>query len=134
VAAADATECVLRTIGDELLSGEPYEPIAVDGDLARRPAAGGLPTKRAVAHADLRMPTYDLELDSLTQAAAFNHVASPFFDPIVCTFFACARFTYWWGHFIGDILGRAPGVQLTFTLNISSLTLVVVRFVSFLIR
>lgn len=38
--------------------------------------------------------------------------------PIVCTFFAVARLVYWWGYLRSGTLGRAPGVQLTFTLNV----------------
>jgi uncharacterized membrane protein YecN with MAPEG domain len=39
--------------------------------------------------------------------------------PILCVFFALARFVYWWGYLRRGTLGRAPGVQLTFTLNIA---------------
>lgn len=49
--------------------------------------------------------------------------------PIVCTYFAFARLVYWWGYFRRNTLGRAPGVQLTFTLNISLLTGAIVLFV-----
>jgi uncharacterized membrane protein YecN with MAPEG domain len=38
--------------------------------------------------------------------------------PIVCLFFAVARMVYWWGYLRPTTLGRAPGVQLTLTLNI----------------
>ena len=38
--------------------------------------------------------------------------------PIVCVFFLFARLVYWWGYLRTGTLGRAPGVQLTFTLNI----------------
>ncbi len=38
--------------------------------------------------------------------------------PILCVFFAVARFVYWWGYFRDGTLGRAIGVQLTFALNI----------------
>ena len=38
--------------------------------------------------------------------------------PIVCVFFLVARLVYWWGYFRAGTLGRSPGVQLTFTLNI----------------
>lgn len=38
--------------------------------------------------------------------------------PIVCVFFLVARLLYWWGYLRIGTLGRAPGVQLTFTLNI----------------
>jgi len=37
--------------------------------------------------------------------------------PIVCVLFALARGVYWWGYLRSDTLGRAPGVQITFTLN-----------------
>lgn len=48
--------------------------------------------------------------------------------PIVCTFFAAARFIYWWGYLRSGTLGRAPGVQLTFSLNIFLLALALVLF------
>ena len=48
--------------------------------------------------------------------------------PIVCTFFCIARFVYWRGYLRHGTLGRAPGVQLTFTLNISLLVAVLVHF------
>lgn len=38
--------------------------------------------------------------------------------PISCVLFAVARGVYWWGYLRHSTLGRAPGVQLTFTLNI----------------
>lgn len=38
--------------------------------------------------------------------------------PILCVFFALARFVYWLGYLRAGTLGRAPGVQLTFLLNI----------------
>lgn len=41
--------------------------------------------------------------------------------PIACVFFAFARLVYWWGYLRNGTLGRSPGVQLTFTLNISLL-------------
>ena len=43
--------------------------------------------------------------------------------PIVCVFFLVARLVYWWGYLRSGTLGRAPGVQLTFTLNIHLLFL-----------
>ena len=49
--------------------------------------------------------------------------------PIVCTFFALARMVYWWGYLRRGTLGRAPGVQLTFTLNISLLFSAIAMFV-----
>ena len=48
--------------------------------------------------------------------------------PIACVFFAVARFVYWWGYLRKGTLGRAPGVQLTFTLNISLLAATFVMF------
>jgi uncharacterized membrane protein YecN with MAPEG domain len=48
--------------------------------------------------------------------------------PILCVFFALARFVYWWGYLRSGTLGRAPGVQFTFLLNIPLLGLVLVRF------
>jgi len=49
--------------------------------------------------------------------------------PILCVFFAIARFVYWWGYLRSGTLGRAPGVQLTFSLNIPLLILALVFFV-----
>jgi len=48
--------------------------------------------------------------------------------PILCVFFALARFVYWWGYLRGGTLGRSPGVQLTFLLNIPLFMVVLVRF------
>ena len=48
--------------------------------------------------------------------------------PILCVFFAFARFVYWWGYLRSGTLGRAPGVQLTFLLNIPLAIDVLVRF------
>jgi uncharacterized membrane protein YecN with MAPEG domain len=53
--------------------------------------------------------------------------------PIVCTFFAVARFVYWWGYSRSGTLGRAPGVQLTFSLNIALLVLALVLFAKHLL-
>lgn len=53
--------------------------------------------------------------------------------PILCVFFAVARFVYWWGYFRNGTLGRAPGVQFTFLLNIPLLLLVLVRFAKSLV-
>ena len=44
--------------------------------------------------------------------------------PIVCVLFALARAVYWWGYLRSSTLGRAPGVQLTFTLNVFLLVVV----------
>ena len=52
--------------------------------------------------------------------------------PIACTFFALARFVYWWGYLRSGTLGRAPGVQFTFSLNIALLVLALVLFVKHL--
>ena len=43
--------------------------------------------------------------------------------PIACVFFFFARLIYWWGYLRIGTLARAPGVQLTFTLNIFLLLL-----------
>jgi len=43
--------------------------------------------------------------------------------PIACGFFVVARFVYWWGYLRAGTLGRAPGVQLTFLLNVGLLGL-----------
>ncbi len=48
--------------------------------------------------------------------------------PILCVFFAFARLVYWWGHLRDGTLGRAPGVQFTFLLNIPLFLAVLVRF------
>ena len=48
--------------------------------------------------------------------------------PILCVFFALARFVYWWGYFRSGTLGRSPGVQFTFLLNVPLFVLVLVRF------
>ncbi len=48
--------------------------------------------------------------------------------PIACTFFALARFSYWWGYLRSGTLGRSFGVQLTFSLNILLLVLALVQF------
>ena len=37
--------------------------------------------------------------------------------PIAAVVFAVARGLYWWGYLRSGTLGRAPGVQATFTLN-----------------
>ena len=37
--------------------------------------------------------------------------------PVVCAVFAIVRLVYWWGYTRSGTLGRAPGVQLTFSLN-----------------
>ena len=50
------------------------------------------------------------------------------FIPIACVFFAMARFVYWWGYFRSGTLGRSPGVQFTFLLNVPLFVLVLVRF------
>ena len=47
--------------------------------------------------------------------------------PVLCVFFALARFIYWWGYLRSGTLGRSPGVQLTFLLNVPLLALVLVR-------
>jgi len=48
--------------------------------------------------------------------------------PVACTFFAVARFVYWWGYLRSGTLGRAPGVQLTFSLNIFLLVVALALF------
>lgn len=48
--------------------------------------------------------------------------------PIACTFFALARFIYWWGYLRSGTLGRSLGVQLTFSLNIFLLAFALVQF------
>lgn len=48
--------------------------------------------------------------------------------PILCVFFAFARLVYWWGYLRKGTLGRSPGVQLTFLLNIPLFIAVLARF------
>ena len=43
--------------------------------------------------------------------------------PIAAVTFALARGLYWWGYLRSGTLGRAPGVQATFTLNMGLLGL-----------
>jgi uncharacterized membrane protein YecN with MAPEG domain len=38
--------------------------------------------------------------------------------PICASLFVVARLVYWWGYTRKGTLGRAPGVQMTFTINI----------------
>jgi uncharacterized membrane protein YecN with MAPEG domain len=64
----------------------------------------------------------------LLPLATFLAPAQARIVPIVCTFFAAARFVYWWGYLRSGTLGRAPGVQLTFSLNIALLVLALVLF------
>jgi uncharacterized membrane protein YecN with MAPEG domain len=59
-----------------------------------------------------------LALATLLQPAQMRLV------PIVCVFFVAARLLYWRGYLRSGTLGRAPGVQLTFSLNLSLLLLV----------
>ena len=49
--------------------------------------------------------------------------------PVACVFFVFARLVYWWGYLRSGTLGRAPGVQLTFSLNVLLLVLVATLFV-----
>jgi uncharacterized membrane protein YecN with MAPEG domain len=46
--------------------------------------------------------------------------------PVACVFFAAARMLYWWGYLQPGTIARAPGVQLTFTLNLGLLALALV--------
>ena len=64
--------------------------------------------------------------------ATFLAPAQAHIVPIVCTFFAVARFVYWWGYLRSGTLGRAPGVQLTFALNIPLFVHTLVLFASHL--
>jgi uncharacterized membrane protein YecN with MAPEG domain len=48
--------------------------------------------------------------------------------PVACATFAAARFLYWWGYLRQGTLGRAPGVQITFTLNVVVLGYALVLF------
>lgn len=50
--------------------------------------------------------------------------------PIACVVFLFARLVYWWGYLRLGTLGRAPGVQITFTLNI----LLLIRALASLVR
>jgi len=49
--------------------------------------------------------------------------------PIASLFFVVARLLYWWGYLRAGTLGRAPGVQLTFSLNLLLLLLVAILLV-----
>jgi uncharacterized membrane protein YecN with MAPEG domain len=49
--------------------------------------------------------------------------------PIASIFFVAARLLYWWGYLREGTLGRAPGVQATFTLNGALLLLALGLFV-----
>ncbi len=49
--------------------------------------------------------------------------------PIACVVFLFARLVYWWGYLRLGTLGRAPGVQITFTLNILLLILALASLV-----
>ncbi len=49
--------------------------------------------------------------------------------PVVCVCFAAARSVYWWGYLRHGTLGRAAGVQLTFSLNIGLLVSALALFV-----
>jgi uncharacterized membrane protein YecN with MAPEG domain len=37
--------------------------------------------------------------------------------PVACVLFAVARFVFWWGYLRSGTLGRAPGVQMTMSIN-----------------
>lgn len=50
--------------------------------------------------------------------------------PILCVFFAFARFVYWGGYLRSGTFGRFPGVQLTFLLNVPLAIDVLVQFVN----
>ena len=54
--------------------------------------------------------------------------AQAHFIPVACVFFAFARFVYWGGYLRDGTLGRAPGVQLTFSLNVLLLVLALELF------
>ena len=63
-----------------------------------------------------------LALASLLQPAQMRLI------PVACAFFAFARLVFWWGYLRTGTLGRAPGVQLTFTLQIFLLMLTAALF------
>lgn len=48
--------------------------------------------------------------------------------PVAAVLFLVARSLYWWGYLQPGTLGRAPGVQATFTLNIGLLGLALFLF------
>jgi uncharacterized membrane protein YecN with MAPEG domain len=60
----------------------------------------------------------------LLAAAPLLRPAEARIVPIVCCTFAAARFLFWWGYLRQRTLGRAPGVQITFTMNVGLLALV----------
>jgi uncharacterized membrane protein YecN with MAPEG domain len=58
---------------------------------------------------------------SILVLATWLSPAQARFIPVACIFFAFARLAYWWGYLRNGTLGRAPAVQMTFTLNVSLL-------------
>jgi uncharacterized membrane protein YecN with MAPEG domain len=50
--------------------------------------------------------------------------------PICACLFVVARMVYWWGYTRKGTLGRAPGVQMTFTINIGLLGLTLLLLVT----
>ena len=69
----------------------------------------------------------------LLSLATFLSASEARVIPILCVFFAFARLVYWWGYLRSGTLGRAPGVQFTFLLNIPLFVAVLVRFAKHLI-
>lgn len=49
--------------------------------------------------------------------------------PILCVAFALARVVYWRGYLRAGTLGRAPGVQITFTLNVAIHAMALARLI-----
>jgi uncharacterized membrane protein YecN with MAPEG domain len=66
----------------------------------------------------------------LLAVATFLSAAEVRLVPIVAVAFALARGLYWWGYLRSGTLGRAPGVQATFTLNGALLILTLVLAVT----
>ncbi len=64
-----------------------------------------------------------LALATLLPAAQMHLVA------VASGVFVIARLVYWWGYLRAGTLGRAPGVQITFALNILLLVLVAILLV-----
>ena len=66
---------------------------------------------------------------TLVSVATMLDAAQMRLVPIVCGFFVLVRLVYWWGYLRAGTLGRAPGVQMTFALNVPLLVLVAVLLV-----
>ncbi|NRF67285.1 MAPEG family protein [Aquincola sp. S2] len=82
----------------------------------------GAESERLRIHCRVMQNTLEQLVWFAFSALAFAAFASPGqmrLVPVACGFFAFARFVYWWGYLRSATLGRAPGVQMTFTLNVT---------------